>query len=74
MFLGCDEEEDIHTAFQVLDRDGNGRIDIDEFRHFMTTMGERMTSEEVEELLSVAKKEGVGFLEYKGEWKYCIIV
>ncbi|XP_046584252.1 calmodulin-A-like isoform X2 [Haliotis rubra] len=65
VFLGCDEEEDIHAAFQVLDRNGNGRIDIDEFRHFMTTMGERMTPEEVEELLSVAKKDGEAFIEYK---------
>ena len=65
-FIGYDEEDDIHAAFQVLDRNGNGRIDIDEFRRFMTTMGERMSADEVEDLIKCAKKEGQCFIEYKG--------
>ncbi|KAK7091622.1 uncharacterized protein [Littorina saxatilis] len=65
IYYGNNAEEDILVAFQVLDKSGNGRIEVEEFRHFMTTMGERMSNEEVEDLLRSAKRDGHEFIEYK---------
>lgn len=69
IYLGTGEEEDILAAFKVLDIDGKGKISIDDFRRFMTTMGDKMSPDEVEELIKIAKKDGAGFIEYKGEYK-----
>ncbi|KAL5015241.1 hypothetical protein ScPMuIL_009511 [Solemya velum] len=68
IYLGTGEEEDILAAFKVLDIDGKGKISINDFRRFMTTMGDKMSPDEVEELIKIAKKDGVGFIEYKGEY------
>nr|KAG5691101.1 hypothetical protein BaRGS_027605 [Batillaria attramentaria] len=65
IYYGNNAEEDILVAFQVLDRSGSGKIEVEEFRHFMTTMGERMSNEEVEDLLKSAKRDGKEFIEYK---------
>ncbi|KAL8594942.1 hypothetical protein ACOMHN_038739 [Nucella lapillus] len=65
IYYGNNAEEDILVAFQVLDKSGNGKIEVEEFRHFMTTMGERMSEEEVEELLKSANRIGHEFIEYK---------
>ncbi|KAK7475638.1 hypothetical protein BaRGS_00033131 [Batillaria attramentaria] len=63
IYYGNNAEEDILVAFQVLDRSGSGKIEVEEFRHFMTTMGERMSNEEVEDLLKSAKRDGKEFIE-----------
>lgn len=41
------DSEMIREAFRVFDRDGNGFITADEFRYFMTHMGEQFTDDEV---------------------------
>ena len=42
-----DTEEDLIEAFKIFDKDGNGVISAAELRHVMTTLGERLTEEEV---------------------------
>jgi calmodulin len=42
-----DTEEEIKEAFKVFDRDGSGYIMAQELRMVMTTMGEKLTEEEV---------------------------
>ncbi|EYC36607.1 hypothetical protein Y032_0876g2815, partial [Ancylostoma ceylanicum] len=42
----------------VFDKDGNGYITAQEFKHFMTTMGERFTEEEVDEIIKEVDKDG----------------
>ncbi|XP_050411894.1 calmodulin [Patella vulgata] len=60
------DEEDILTAFQALDRNGCGKIKVDDFKHFMMTMGEQMSQEEVEELVECTTKESErGVIDYK---------
>ncbi|KAH3711300.1 hypothetical protein DPMN_070805 [Dreissena polymorpha] len=62
ILYGCQDKEDIQEAFQVLDGDGDGKISIRDFRYFMTTMGEKMTDEEVEDMLqSVYKRKHTNF-------------
>jgi calmodulin len=42
-----DTEEEIREAFKVFDKDGNGFISAAELRHVMTSLGEKLTDEEV---------------------------
>ncbi|KAI0244827.1 Myosin regulatory light polypeptide 9 [Massospora cicadina] len=45
---GTDPEQDILSAFECFDDDGNGFINADKLREYMTTMGDRFTDEEVD--------------------------
>ena len=42
-----DTEEEIKEAFKVFDKDGNGFISAAELRHVMTSLGEKLSDEEV---------------------------
>lgn len=43
---GGDTEEELEEAFRVFDKDGSGKISIDELRHIMTSKGEKLTDEQ----------------------------
>lgn len=42
----------------MFDKDGNGFITAQEFKHFMTTMGEKFSEEEVDEIIKEVDKDG----------------
>lgn len=53
-----------------MDGDGDGKISVGDFRYFMTTLGEKMSDEEVEEMLSSVykrKHENFDSIEYNGK-------
>ena len=52
-------------AFQIFDKDGNGHISAAELRHVMTTLGERITEEEANEMIREADTDGDGFVNYR---------
>ena len=56
----ADREEEIRVAFRVLDRDGNGFITAAVLRHVMTNLGEKLTDEEVDEMIREADIDGDG--------------
>ena len=60
------EEDEIREAFRVFDKDGNGYISAAELRHVMTSLGEKLTEEEVEEMIIEADTDGDGQLNYEG--------
>ena len=45
---------------------GNGYISSVELRHIMTTLGEKLTNEEVEEMIKEADMDGDGTINYEG--------
>jgi len=49
-----DTEEELIEAFKVFDRDGNGFISAAELRHVMCNLGEKLTDEEVDEMIREA--------------------
>ncbi|CAF4085880.1 unnamed protein product [Rotaria sp. Silwood2] len=53
-----DSEEEIREAFRVFDKDGNGFISAAEFRYVMTNLGEKLTDEEVDEMIREADIDG----------------
>uniref|UniRef100_A0A3P8Q8I3 EF-hand domain-containing protein n=1 Tax=Astatotilapia calliptera TaxID=8154 RepID=A0A3P8Q8I3_ASTCA len=57
-----DSEEEIREAFRVFDKDGNGYISAAELRHVMTNLGEKLTDEEVDEMIREADIDGDGQL------------
>nr|CAG8463080.1 10109_t:CDS:2 [Entrophospora candida] len=48
-----DSEEEIKEAFKVFDKDGNGYISAAELRHVMTNLGEKLSEEEVDEMVNL---------------------
>ena len=69
-----DSEEEIKEAFRVFDKDGNGFISAAELRHVMTNLGEKLTDEEVDEMIREADIDGDGQVNYEGEGMYYKVI
>merc|ERR1712137_222973 len=59
-----DTEEELVEAFKVFDKDGNGYISAAELRHVMTNLGEKLTDEEVDDMIREADVDGDGQINY----------
>jgi len=55
-----DPVEEIREAFRVFNNEGNGFISAAELRHMMTYLGEKLTDEEVDEMIREADIDGDG--------------
>jgi len=64
-FKDVESEEDLVDAFKVFDRDGNGFISASELRHVMANLGEKLTDEEVDEMIREADTDGDGQINYE---------
>jgi len=60
-----DEEEEMKEAFRIFDKDGKGAISRNELRHVMTNLGEKLTDEEVDEMIREADVDGDGQITYE---------
>ncbi|KAL5009277.1 hypothetical protein ScPMuIL_014858 [Solemya velum] len=60
------DESELKDAFKVFDKDNNGLISAKELRSVMTNLGEKLTEEEVEEMIKEADIDGDGQVNYTG--------
>ncbi|GFQ04479.1 calmodulin [Phtheirospermum japonicum] len=60
-----DSEEELNEAFRVFDKDQNGFISVAELCHVMTNLGEKLTDEEVNEMIREADVDGDGQINYE---------
>ena len=62
-----DHEDALKEAFRMFDRDGNGYIDAEELRICMINLGEKLTLEEVEEMIREVDIDYDGRMDYQGK-------
>lgn len=65
-------DEELREAFKVFDKDQDGLISAAELRHVMANIGERLTDEEVGEMISEADVDGDGQINYE-EFVKCMM-
>ncbi|KAK1271016.1 Calmodulin-like protein 5 [Acorus gramineus] len=60
-----DTEEELKEAFKVFDRDQNGYISAAELSNVMINLGEKLTDEEVDQMIREADMDGDGQVNYE---------
>ena len=63
--IEADFEDELQLAFGVFDTDGSGFITREELREKLTTLGEKLSEEEVEELLAEADTDKSGTISFE---------
>ena len=58
-----DTELEITEALNIFDKEGNGFVAASELKHILTNIGEKMSEEEVEEILRDCNVDGQGQLK-----------
>ncbi len=58
------EEDELREAFNVFDKDGNGSISAGELKSAMSTLGEKLTDIDIDEMIKHADKDGDGQINY----------
>ena len=69
-----DHEEEIREAFDVFDREKNGVITHADLKFVMSQLGEKLTDEEVTEMLKEADSSERGHLNWAGRYSLIIFV
>lgn len=60
-----DIEEELTEAFKIFDKEGNGHIESSEFRHLMLTLGEKLSDDEIDEMIKEADPRNEGYINYR---------
>lgn len=59
-----DPEQEMLDAFKVFDKNGDGHISATELKQVMDSLGEKLSKEEIDEMINDADKDGNGQIEY----------
>lgn len=59
-------ENELREAFLVFDREGNGYLTQDDFKKVMSTLGERLTEDELKEIIKDCNVNTDGTINYEG--------
>ena len=60
-----DNEEAIRDSFAMYDKDGNGSISLVELREVLRNLGEKVTNDEINQIIQIADTDGDGEIDYK---------
>lgn len=58
-------DRDLKDAFGLLDKDGSGAIDADEFRQVMNSIDTEFNKKDIEEMVRMADKDGNGVIDFQ---------
>jgi len=58
------EDDEIREAFRVFDKNGDGYISAAELRHVMTNLGEKLTEDQVDEMIREADLDNDGQIDW----------
>jgi len=58
-----DAEKEMREAFKVFDKDGKGVVQTSELRAVLTSMGEKLSEEEVDGIIKAVDKDGKIYLD-----------
>ncbi|XP_011703020.1 PREDICTED: calmodulin-beta-like isoform X1 [Wasmannia auropunctata] len=61
----ADGEDELREAFRVFDKNNDGLISSKELRHVMTNLGEKLSEEEVDDMIKEADLDGDGMVNYE---------
>jgi calmodulin len=59
-----DTEDQIREAFKIFDKENSGFVSAEELKHVMLNLGEKLTQEEVDEMLRQANVKNDGRINY----------
>ncbi|XP_075747462.1 uncharacterized protein LOC142807415 [Rhipicephalus microplus] len=62
--LAANTEEEFKQVFKVFDHNGDGLVSCAELRYAMTTLGQKLSSEDVDEMIRVIRKDAKGKLTF----------
>jgi Ca2+-binding EF-hand superfamily protein len=62
-------DEEVREAFQSFDLDKNNYIGISELKHILAMIGERVTDDEVDEMIRLADTDGSGQVSFDGFYR-----
>jgi len=60
-----DPDAELIEAFKVFDKGGNGLISIEDCKHAIKNLGEKIADEEVDEMVKEAPLDDKGFVKYE---------
>lgn len=60
-----DQQAELNKAFKTFDRDNNGTVSTGELKHVLLNLGEKLSEDEVTELMAVADPNQSGNIKYK---------
>ena len=63
-----DMDEEMKQAFRVFDKDGDGFISAAELKEVMKSLEEKLTDDEIKEMLTEADTDGDGKIGFNGKW------
>lgn len=67
--------EELKDAFQVFDKQGTGMISVHDLKLSLTTLGERLADEELDELIREVDQDGEGMVNYQGvHWPIVAVI
>ena len=64
------QDEELKERFKLFDKDGNGMISRDELREVMQQLGEKLSEEDIEEMITDADTNNDGQIDYAEFVKY----
>ncbi|KAJ1543829.1 hypothetical protein HK096_008087 [Nowakowskiella sp. JEL0078] len=67
-----DMTTEVKEAFKIFDKEGTGIISASELRHVLTSLGEKLSQEQVDDLLKELDPKGSGSVEFAAFSKYLL--